>query len=552
MSFEEALAQCLKALEQGQTVEDCLARYPGYREALAPLLYTATQLRTGPKPQLSDQAFARGRAVLAAHAKHQQQLLAPFVVTPNQAVFATQTKKTLIKPAANSPLPLPKPAPIFVRWHQYTRLFIVFFLLLSMASFVRSIRTSLPGSLFYSVKMMGENAQGLLMAAAGQQATWHAHQVELRLQEIALLARQGQPIEPTLNTAIDEHLQAALNASATLPDAVRGNFLATWLEHLHALQQEMPAQSTTVATLARTIATVEAATQEVKTPTVLQLVNTPTSTPPADVPTATATRSLLPTITPADTEEPATVAPSVIPGVVPGILATATPDPSIPTLAPFATAQQDNDNGAVTLVGLPTATQATQLLPLESDNHSSGQSSDENKQAAASAPTETPELASATPTATLEQTPLTASPTGQFEATPTPDSAHTPTPEDKSTPVIQTTPDPIEPTATDEGELPPTPPSEPTSDEPPTPTESAKSTATDEATKATDTPDDESSETPEPTRVKEDKTSTPEPTQVSEPKETAEATPVPDDDQAKSSPSNPRPTPTKTPKRPKK
>jgi hypothetical protein len=541
MSFEEALAQCLIAIEQGQSLEDCLAHYPGYSAALAPILRTAIQLRTGPKPRLSDRAFARGRAALAAHAKHQHELYTPFTLTPGQATFATRTK-TLPKPTAISPRSLPIPSPIFVRWHQFTGVFIALLLLLSITSFVRTIGTSLPGSPLYPVKIVGENAQGLLMAAAGQQATWHAHQVELRLQEIALLARQGLAVEPTLTTAIDEHLQAALNASADMPAQTRNDFLVTWLDHLHALQQEVPVQSATIATLAQAIATVEAATQEVKAPTVLPLVNTPTVTPSADVPIATETALplLLPTLTPTDIEIPQTATAVDLATATPEFVTATSPAPEI------AATSAGNINGMAG--NLPTATQATQLLPLESDNRASGQSSDHGKEAAVSAPTSAAALDNETPMFSVTPTSMTVQPTDATAATTTPDVEHTPS--------AQTTPDHAEPTDTGAGNLPPTP----TAGEPPTPTPSAKSTATGEAAKATES-GAKNTETPEPTRTKEGKTSTPEPTKAPIPRETAEATPIPDNDQATpvpdkpatSTPANDQAKPTETPrKRPKK
>ena len=68
MGLEEALAECLASLDRGRGVEECLARYPGLRQELEPLLRTALGLQqtydVNPRP--SFQRAARQRFLAAA------------------------------------------------------------------------------------------------------------------------------------------------------------------------------------------------------------------------------------------------------------------------------------------------------------------------------------------------------------------------------------------------------------------------------------------------------------------------------------------------------
>ena len=48
-SIEELLAQYLKEMEKGHSVEECLARHPGRCEELAPLLRIAQRIRSLPE-----------------------------------------------------------------------------------------------------------------------------------------------------------------------------------------------------------------------------------------------------------------------------------------------------------------------------------------------------------------------------------------------------------------------------------------------------------------------------------------------------------------------
>jgi hypothetical protein len=197
------------------------------------------------------------------------------------------------------------PTPVY----RFTSVLFSILFLLSLITLGRTIRTSLPGSPMHPAKIFVEDLQGYLMTAAGQRALWHARQVEWRLQELDQLARQGAVTDMNLVTEIEENVQSALVASASLPAAERTRFLQTWLAQLDAARPATATQSTTVITLSRVIATVETAAEQEITPTTVQEVATPTNTPlpatdtPTVEPSPTATltanpgRVLLPTPT---------------------------------------------------------------------------------------------------------------------------------------------------------------------------------------------------------------------------------------------------------------
>lgn len=72
MPIEHIVTICLKAIENGESVESCLVRFPDHAEELAPLLQLALALRTSPRPRLSAQAFRAGRSAVAAAAQTAQ------------------------------------------------------------------------------------------------------------------------------------------------------------------------------------------------------------------------------------------------------------------------------------------------------------------------------------------------------------------------------------------------------------------------------------------------------------------------------------------------
>jgi len=58
--LESAFNDCIEALRAGQSVEDCLGRYPEHRAELEPFLKVVTEVWAMPRPGLSPAAARAG------------------------------------------------------------------------------------------------------------------------------------------------------------------------------------------------------------------------------------------------------------------------------------------------------------------------------------------------------------------------------------------------------------------------------------------------------------------------------------------------------------
>ena len=79
----QALDECLTLLKEGEaTLDECLARYPGYAGELRPLLETALEVHELPRPTSNPDAFAAGKermlAALADGKRRQAESSRPF------------------------------------------------------------------------------------------------------------------------------------------------------------------------------------------------------------------------------------------------------------------------------------------------------------------------------------------------------------------------------------------------------------------------------------------------------------------------------------------
>ncbi len=291
MPFDEVLARCIADIEAGASIEECLARYPHHAANLEPLLRLMVQVQKTPKPTLSATGFARGRAAVAAQARYHQRLSESFL---SQAP-TTQTSKYISPTRPFVPPRAPTSLPPLLRWSSWMAAFLI---VLTSITLGRTINTSTPGMVLYPIKLTGEQLQGYLFTAAGQEERWRIRQLERRLAELDQLARQGQDTTALL-AVIDQEVQTALEASNGLSASERADFLADWLFNLQTAAGEPDHAATTVVTLGRVMATVEAAASAPVEPTVLPLLTTPTASP-----TATATASpTVPTATPLPTAD---------------------------------------------------------------------------------------------------------------------------------------------------------------------------------------------------------------------------------------------------------
>ena len=268
MDFDEILANCLDALERGETIEGCLARYPKYRSELAPLLRLATSIRSVPQPRLSAKAFERGRAAVRAQARYQQGLNTRFTAPPKKRQPADRL------PPPKLPLPAIRSRPFSAVGlvQRSTRFLVALVLLLGLVTLLRNVSISLPGAPLYPTKMLGEAMQGVLLTAAGEQIAWQAQQTENRLQELVVLTQQGQTATPALLATIAADVQATLTASQRMPATERNEFLINWVDRLQAIKKNQALPTIAALTVDQTIATVATATQVTVAPAMSPMI----------------------------------------------------------------------------------------------------------------------------------------------------------------------------------------------------------------------------------------------------------------------------------------
>ncbi len=293
MNFEEILANCLDALERGETIESCLARYPQNATELAPLLRLATTVRSTPQPRLSAEAFQRGLDAVRAQAQYHHSLHAPFSVPRAKAA-----QKAVVQRAQPNIPGLPPRQPHvrkpFILMYRTTGVFSTLVVLLCLLTLMRNIIVSLPGTTLYPIKILSENMEGVLLTAAGEQVTWHAQQTEKRLQELVLITQQQQTARADLLQTIEANVQATLAASNKMPAAQRDQFLLAWIERLQTIQTANNLPPTVAFTLEKALATVKSATQITVAPAKAPAANTPTVRPVGE-----STPILVPTTIPA-------------------------------------------------------------------------------------------------------------------------------------------------------------------------------------------------------------------------------------------------------------
>ena len=495
MSFEEILTDCLASLDAGATIDECLARYPQHAEQLQPLLQIAEGLRTQPAPRLSSRAFERGRAALWAEAQRQQ-TGAHRRTTPTPAPAhrpAWRRWRPHSRPIRR------RPPPVFSVFHLVTGALVAALLLLSAYTTIRSAGNSLPGDTLYALKRGGETVEGLLMTAAGERAMWHMRQADRRLNESLALENRGQSPDPELSIHVEQSVQAAIDASSSMPADKRMAFLTQWLQELHRLQATVAisapakkpatlappatngssvAEPSSAETLGHVVDTVTTAVEgSPQSPPPLNLTTTNDAAPTPDLLTApamisatvqstktiaplpTATHTFTPTSTPTSTPTATPTHPPTAthtPTAEPTNTATWTPTPAprptntsmprptkTPTPRPTDTSTPRPTDTSTpqptdTPTPLPTDTPTTIVTPT-----SEGDASPTPDVTATGIPT-TPEPTSEV-TVTPEET-LTPeiTPTPDDTITPTPDDTVTPTPDDTVTPTPDgsTTPDP--------------------------------------------------------------------------------------------------------------
>lgn len=307
---EAVLQESLDFMEQGESIEQILARYPEQAKTLRPFLETAIQLATlAPQPSL------------AARQQSQQAFLA----------HAESLRATPIRPSG---------------WYRMRQLLlplvslaVVLILFGTTAVFVSS--SAIPGDALYPVKRLVENVR-LNRAGDPETAVALAEQYrQERIREVQALLRTGRAAEVTFEGEIEaiepeEWTVATINVMLDAETSIEGRPQVGELARVHGRTADgvLTASRIEILTGSATPPETEPTPQPTKT-------TAPTATVPAtatEVPSRepTAEPTIEPTPTQTATPQPtATIAPSPLP--------TATPSPQ-PTLPPANDNDDDNSN----------------------------------------------------------------------------------------------------------------------------------------------------------------------------------------------------------------
>ncbi len=329
--MEEILARCLSDLERGASVEDCLARYPEWRDELQPLLQAAQRMSAAPRvaPSVSFQQSARSRLMCKIDAR------APAKEQPGQAKGQGILSRLGLRPNV----------PVLVRRLATPGLAAIAILVLLGTLGIGAVYASsdsLPGDTLYGVKLAGERAQLALSPKETTDAHLYLRFAQERLQEAMRLTEMGRAdeVETTVNSYVD-----ALEAASDIlqRQRVAGQDVASLTrtlrrqvaEHQATLSRirERVGEETEAAVERAMIASRAAARRALEAP-VEEPEAPPLDPPPTETATATPTQTDEPTATvaPTDTAEPSERGEPVDPGQPPG--KTMTPQPPGQTMTP--------------------------------------------------------------------------------------------------------------------------------------------------------------------------------------------------------------------------
>lgn len=181
--FESVLDTCLDGiLVKGDSIEQCLERYPEHAAELEPVLKAAWRVREAsaidPRPEFERAAKARLLTSLGGKA-------------------AGTDKKRLLS----------------WRWQRRwaVALVAVLALLLSGGGTVAASSDSLPGDLLYPVKTATEKVQTFFTFGKDARASRYIQVAERRLRELELLSEKDRPIPATLLSMMQSETERAVN-----------------------------------------------------------------------------------------------------------------------------------------------------------------------------------------------------------------------------------------------------------------------------------------------------------------------------------------------------
>ncbi|MFP3897282.1 MAG: DUF5667 domain-containing protein [Anaerolineales bacterium] len=209
--IEELLAQCLKEIEEGDSMEECLARRPERREELEPLLRMVQRMRAAPRvtPSLEFRQSARTRML-------------------NMIESGESTARSRQSDA-------PRQGGFFPRLGLAVPTMVTIILIALLATtglgVVRASSRSLPGEPLYGVRLATERIRLALAPTPAGLARAHLASAERRLEDATRLAEaNGEKYMETLMSQYMEQVQAA--NGVLQKQRLRDNRIVPLAEHL--------------------------------------------------------------------------------------------------------------------------------------------------------------------------------------------------------------------------------------------------------------------------------------------------------------------------------
>ncbi len=297
--LDSVLEQSITQMAEGRArVESCLLAYPALADELGPLLRVSEGLLAARKPVLSPETRAR--------------IEDRFLTAAVASGLVRRERKPRQWPRLRLSISLPKWRPA------YSALAAVVVVVLLLTTVFVGAANALPGSPFYPVKLVTEDAW-LWVAPAHDEPELHLRFAQRRLEEYQKLAEQGIYDDTVLEDMV-AHVDAALAGIEELPPAVALALLeqaeevvAEQRQVLSGMLADLPAEPRVAldrflfASLAQ-ITRMQALRQALlpyatATAPVIDLTLVPTDTPePGEISTATSTPTLISTETSSGTE----------------------------------------------------------------------------------------------------------------------------------------------------------------------------------------------------------------------------------------------------------
>lgn len=310
-ALELIFIECLDALENGETLDSILQRYPAYAEELRPYLETAVQLEHLP-------------------------------IQPTVAAQHASKQNFLAQAAAMKAIPA---VPFWKNWRQWLRMAtaLALFLVVFFAGFTYTAATAVPGDLLYDGKLFIEDFR-LQTAGSLQQIELVDQFNQERIAEINRLLAADREEEVTftgfITRVVDDNTLIIANLTVLLSEesVVEGDVGVGYFAEVNGRTQNNAVLASHIIIASPPSAETVPEPQPTLTPTpqftataTLTSTNTPTATL-----TATPTTSPTPTATVADTPTAS---------LTPAPTQTATPIPTVvPTNPPATPDDDDNEN----------------------------------------------------------------------------------------------------------------------------------------------------------------------------------------------------------------